>query len=285
MSNGNIRYILKNFTRRHRVSITDDNNREVWYTFTKPHRTILYMLGFIFVIFAASLLVAAFTTVLDIVPGYDGIDSRRQMVENIIRLDSLERELNYMRVYTDNVAQIMEGRGPVVRSHTPADQERISTEKELVAPSSLDSLLRNQMEKSDRYGLNTKSERTKPSNEEMVCPVDATVVERFAPALGRYGVRLSVADIQQVCAVGSGTVVLCVYETYGYTLQIQHSSNFLSTYRGLGQAHKRVGERVEAGQAIGATWNEETHSGNSTEIEIEFWFDGKAVDPEHYITF
>lgn len=286
MSNGNLRYILKNFNRRHRISITDDNSREVWYSFTKPLRVVLYSLLTVVIIFAASLLVAAYTKVLDIVPGYDGITSRERMIENIIRLDSLERELNYMRVYTDNVAQIMEGKGPVVRALTATEEERISTEKEVVPPSSLDSLLRSQLEGDGRYGLNTKPERSGLSNEELMRPVAATaIVEKFSPASGRYGVRLSVEGIQQVCAVQSGTVILSIFEPEGYTIQIQHSSNFISTYRGLGQAHKSVGERVEGGQAIGATWNDTTESGGATEIELSFWFDGKAVNPENYINF
>ena len=68
-------------------------------------------------------------------------------------------------------------------------------------------------------------------------------------------------------------------------VQIQHSSNFLSTYRGLGQAHKQQGERVEAGEAIGSTWTEEGDSQSSSEMEIQFWFDGAAVNPENYIRF
>lgn len=285
MGNGNVRYILKNLAKRHRLSVTDEAGKEVWYGFSTALRVALYALVGVVVVFVATLLVAAYTTILDVVPGYDGIASRERMVENIIRLDSLERELAYMRVYTENVAQIMEGRGPVVRSLAPTEEQRLLTDKELVPPSTLDSLLRAQMEGSGRYGLNQKPERTKLSNEEILPPVAAIVTSSFSPAAGRYGVRLSVADIQQVCAVQSGTVVLSVFEPDGFTIQIQHSAGFISTYRGLGQAHKGVGERVEGGQAIGATWNEDTASGSNAELELQFWFDGKAVNPEDYIKF
>lgn len=285
MNNGNILYLLRNMAKRHRVSVTDGGGREVWYTFTTGVKVALWMLLAAVVLFVASLLVAAHTKVLDIVPGYDGITSREKMVENIIRLDSLERELGYMKVYAENVAQIMEGRSPVVRSLAPTEEEKITSNKEVVAPSSLDSLLRAQMEGSERYGLNTKPERSRLSNEEILRPVAATVVQRFAPSAGLYGVRLQVADIQQVCAVQSGTVILSIFEPEGYTVQIQHSAGFISTYRGLGQAHKEVGDRVVGGEAIGATWNEDTSSGGTTEVELQFWFDGKAVDPEQYIVF
>ena len=286
MANGNIRYMLRNLGKRHRISITDEAGKEVWYSYSTALRAVLYGLLVALVLFVASLLVAAYTKVLDIVPGYDGITSREKMIENIIRLDSLERELGYMQVYAENVAQIMEGRSPVVRALAPTSEEKITSNKEVIAPSSLDSLLRAELEGTGRYGLNTRHERQKITNAEILRPVEAQVVEHFSPASGRYGTRLAVENIQQVCAVQDGTVVLTTLEPEGYTIQIQHSSNFLSTYRGLGQAHKQQGERVEAGEAIGSTWMEESGDSQATaEMEIQFWFDGNAVDPENYIRF
>lgn len=285
MANGNIRYILKNLGKRHRISITDEGGKEVWYSFSTALRTALYALLAVAVVFIASLLVAAYTKILDIVPNYDGITSRERMIENIIRLDSLERELGYMQVYAENVAQIMEGRSPVVRTLSPISEDKITSDKEVVAPSSLDSLLRGELEGTGRYGLNTRPEKQKITNAEILLPVKAEVLESFSPASGRYGVRLSVGSIEQVSAVQDGTVILTTLEPEGYTIQIQHSSNFISTYRGLGQAHKSVGERVVAGEAIGSTWNEETSAGEASEMEIQFWFDGAAVNPENYIRF
>ena len=278
--------MLRNLGKRHRISITDEAGKEVWYSYSTALRAVLYGLLVALVLFVASLLVAAYTKVLDIVPGYDGITSREKMIENIIRLDSLERELGYMQVYAENVAQIMEGRSPVVRALAPTSEEKITSNKEVIAPSSLDSLLRAELEGTGRYGLNTRPERQKITNAEILRPVEALVVEHFSPASGRYGTRLAVENIQQVCAVQDGTVVLTTLEPEGYTIQIQHSSNFLSTYRGLGQAHKQQGERVEAGEAIGSTWMEESGDSQATaEMEIQFWFDGNAVDPENYIRF
>ena len=288
MNNGNLKYFIKNLRKRHRLSMTDSNGQEVWYSHqASPLRLLGIALVGALVVFVASLFVAAYTKVLDIMPGYDGIQSRETMVENIIRLDSLERELTYMTIYLDNVAQIMEGKGPVIRSVKPQEQDKITAEKEVVAPSSLDSLLRSQLEGGGRYGLNKKSpsDKNKLSKVEILRPVEGGVVEPFSPSDGRFGVVVSVDNIQQVVAVQDGTVVLCIWEPEGYTIQIQHSADFLSIYRGLGQAHKEVGSRVKGGQAIGATWNEDTAAGNATNIEVELWYDGTAVDPEKYIIF
>lgn len=272
---------------RHRISMTDAEGVEVWYSYQTIWKIVGRVALWVAVVFVASLLIAAFTKVLDIVPGYEGIRSRETMIENIIKLDSLERELAYMTVYTENVAQVMEGKGPVIRTLNPQEEERIVKEKELVAPSDIDSLLRKQLESAGRYGLKKEKggEKVKISNMEMLSPVKASVVEKFAPADGRYGVRLAISDIQQVCAVQDGTVVMCVWEPEGYTIQIQHSANLLTIYRGVGQAHKQVGDRVDGGQAIGATWNEDSAEGGETTIGLELWYDGVAVDPEQYLVF
>lgn len=286
MSNGNTRYFLMNLLRRHRISVTDENGREVWYSLGRPLRWGLYLLGAVVVIFVATLALSAYTPLLNIFPGYDGIAARERMIEQIIRLDSLERELDYMRVYTDNVAQVMEGRRPVVRSLTPTEQDRIASDKEIVAPSAMDSLLRSQMEGSGRYGIGGPTSDAKSAGAQILRPVDECLVAKgFSPSTGLYGVRLTVPESRGVRAVQAGTVILSTLEPDGYTVQIQHSAGFISTYRSLGEALKQTGERVEGGEAIGTTRSDITTEGGKREIEIQFWFDGVAVDPENYIVF
>ena len=76
--------------------------------------------------------------------------------------------------------------------------------------------------------------------------------------------------------------MIALLQAEGYTVQIQHPGNFISTYRCLGQAHKSVGDKVKGGEAIGSTWESTADAG---EVELQLWFDGVAVDPENYITF
>lgn len=286
MSNGNTRYFLQNLLKRHRVSITDENEREVWYSIHRPLRWGIYVLLATLVVFILTLLLSAHTSILNLVPGYDGLAAREKMIENIIRLDSLERELDYMRVYTENVAQVMEGRRPVVRTLSPTEQDKLASDKQTVPPSEMDSLLRSQMENAGRYGLNTNPSGAKSAGAQILNPVDGcTVAKRFSPSTGLYGVRLSVPEVRQVCAVQGGTVLLAIHEPEGYTVQIQHSSDFVSIYRGLGEALKTTGERVEAGEAIGTTRDELPTEGGAREIEVQFWFGGGAVNPENFISF
>lgn len=287
MNNGNLLYLLKNLTKRHRISVTDKNGREVWYSFYTALRLGLYALLVVALVFVITLFISAHTNILSIVPGYEGIEARERSEANILRLDSLERELTYIKAYTENVAMVMEGRSPVVRTLTPTEQERISSDKEVVAPSSLDSLLRQQMEGDGRYALNVGATAvSKPTHAAILNPVEGgSVVRKFSLSSGFYGAQISVPSARQVIAVQDGTVVMSAYEMEGYTVQIQHAGNFISTYRGLGQAHKSVGDKVKGGQAIGSTWEVLPDADKEAVVEVQFWFDGVAVDPENYITF
>ncbi|MDY3979309.1 MAG: peptidoglycan DD-metalloendopeptidase family protein [Tidjanibacter sp.] len=289
MSNGTFKYFMRNMAKRHRVAVDDPEGNEVWYAYTSVFRMIAVVLAAVAVVFVATLVLAAYTRVLNIVPGYDGIRNREMMIENIIRLDSLERQLASMSAYTDNVAQIMEGRAPVMRSLKPQDQDKIATEKSLVPPSSVDSLLRSQMESGGRYGLNTAAvadSKERLQQIQLLTPVKGVVVRSFSPSMGSYGTLVEPSDVQQVLAVQNGTVIVNSLDPDGYTIEVQHSGDIVSIYKGIGQSHKSVGDKVGAGEALGSSW-----SGNPADkerpeqVEIQLWYNGTPLDPEKYILF
>ena len=82
-----------------------------------------------------------------------------------------------------------------------------------------------------------------------------------------------------------GTVIASDYtaET-GNVIQIQHNQGFVSIYKHLGASLKKVGDKVQAGEAIAVVGN----SGALTtgpHLHFELWYKGRAVDPEKYIVF
>ena len=97
MANGNIRYMLKNLSKRHRISITDERGKEVWYSFATVLKVALNALAAVVVVFIVSLFVAAYTKVLDIMPGYDGITSREMELKltNVAKSSMHELRLDY----------------------------------------------------------------------------------------------------------------------------------------------------------------------------------------------
>lgn len=282
MSDGNFNYFFRNIARRHRISVRNDDDQEVWFTRASSLQMIVVALLTAVVIFVVALLLSANTGILNAVPGYTGNRDKELLVNHILRLDSLEREMQKMKVYTDNVSLIMEGRTPVIRT-TKSGEDTIAVSKQVVPPSAEDSILRSQMEGDGRWAL-LKSAKNPDrfGNLELVTPVQGEPTERFDSSAGRLGVTVACADNSQVLAVQDGTVVMSVWNPEsGYVVQIQHSDNLISTYRNLKASLCALGDRVRAGASIGSSGSSE----GAKPVRFELWYNGVAVDPEKYIDF
>lgn len=282
-------YLVRHFGKKHRISIRDQHgDGEVWYMYISPLRIMLAVAGLFIIISAAVIITAIYTPILDLAPGYPGKKSREVLRESIMRLDSLETELGYVRAYSENVALIMEGHTPATPvTHVPV----LSMNRELIPPSAQDSLLRGQIEGSERYELSTRPVPIAPERIRTVTflsPVEGAVVSPFSPVGGMYGVGYKLTESQQVVAADEGTVVISTWTpSEDYIIGIQHKDNFISIYKHNSQLLKQVGDRVESGEAIAyvtvtgappASWGD-------GEFVFELWSDGRPVDPSHYISF
>ena len=229
----------------------------------------------------------AYTPLLEFLPGYQGNRTRTILLENIVRLDSMERQLNQMKVYSDNITLIMEGKTPVMRSLT--EQNQSTADKSLVMPSVEDSILRAQIESDGEYSIAPQGNGRRSVRESMqlVSPLaGGVIVNKFSPKSGNLGVSIaSTADTQAV-AIGEGTVLLNIWSPEdGYLVQIQHPNSMISIYRNLTQSLVEVGQKVKAGQVIGYNADATAEGNTPRLLNFEIWNDGKPVDPESYIVF
>ena len=280
---GNFTYLLRNFNHKHRLSVrSQHDDEEVWYMYISPGRLMLAGLGLALVLAAAVAALIIYTPLIDLIPGYPGERSRTELAKGIQRVDSLERVLNGMRVYSDNVRLIMEGKTPVIRTIVRTD-EAGTADKTLVPPSAEDSLLRRQMEGSGRYGLQREPARRLPHGLGLVKPVEGRLTAGFDPAAGASGVTVQPDSVQRLLAVREGTVTLALSTPgEGYVLQVQHPGDMLTVYRNATELLKGEGDRVAAGEAVG--WYDPS-KGEPGGLVFELWEDGRSVDPEKYIAF
>ena len=290
-SKGGFLYFLRNFNRKHRLSVRDEiDDSEVWYMYITPLRICTAVFGLVILIFGAVLLIVSYTPILDLAPGYPGSRSREELIAGILRLDSLENELKDMQVYSENVTLIMEGKTPVIRTMKRQD-DTVRTDKRLVSPSREDSLLRVEMEGSGRYGLvKGPSVREPAAVMEFVAPVRGNVSVPFDPKVGIYGVGITPESTpgvsQQVVAVRDGTVILALWTPEeGYVAQVQHPGNMVSVYKRNTQLLKSVGDRVKAGEVIGYIDSDNVSETGREGFVFELWYDGLPVDPQKYIGF
>ena len=275
------------FRKRRFNMLNATDNSEEWHVHISPASLMAGLVAFVLLLFILILTLVAYTPVLEFLPGYrtEADKSRESLIQNIIRLDSMERMMNDMLTYNENIAMILEGNTPVARTLPASDTMRGS--KVLVMPSAEDSLLRAQMEGNGPYSLtaNAGSSRKQIRESiELMKPVEGIITERFNISQNHFGVKIAAAATDRIAAVDGGTVIQSSWTPeQGYTVIMQHAAGMLSIYRGLSQSLVAPGQKLRAGELIG--YNAEAQNGEVPMFEFELWNNGKPVDPESYIVF
>ena len=287
--NNNKESRLVRFFRKRRVSVMNANDRtEEWYVHISPAGAVAASVAALLVVFIAVSILVSYTPLLEFIPGYRAVAnrSREGLIANIMRMDSMERQMRDMLTYNQNIALIMDGKMPVVRTIVSGDSARI--DKTLVMPSAGDSLLRAQMEGDGPYSLRQSAAYVKGTPMEMTAPVAGVVTSHFSIAESRFGITIAAAAGAQIAAIADGTVILSSWapET-GYMVAVQHDrNNIVSIYKSLASTAVTAGQRVAAGEVIGYNAENEAETEETTnEIVFELWDDGRPTDPENYIIF
>ena len=281
---------IKRLFRKRRLAMSDALMRgDEWSVHVSPMGLLGGLAVLALLLFLLALVLVAYTPVLDIFPGYrtSAAKSHDELVRNIMRIDSLERRMTDMLTYNENVAMIMEGRTPVVR--TPlTDGDTTSLDKTLVPPSQFDSLLRAQMEGDGEYSLaRTLASRASGGGKLIfAAPVEGIIKRHFSREDNYLGIGIQAAPNSAVTSIDDGTVVDVVTTgESGTVVSVQHFNGFISIYRNLTQVLVSKGQSLKIRQVIG--YNAMPGVGDKTNpmFEMEIWNEGKAVDPEIYIVF
>lgn len=281
---------IKNLFRRKRLAMSDPiEGRENWSVHISPLGLLCSLAAFCVFLFLLILILVAYTPVLDIFPGYRTAADRSHdaLVEEIMRVDSLERRMNDMLLYSENVAMIMDGRTPVVPSQK-IDSDTVKLDKTLVKPSSLDSLLRDEMEGDGAYSL-SKSVGESASAERsraFASPIDGIVTQHFSLEDGYLAIGIQASPNAPVTSIDEGTVLdVTSASDKGTAVTVQHYDGYISVYRNLAQVLVYKGQTLKNRQVIGYNSMPQVGDDDNPLFEMEIWYEGKAVNPEMLIVF
>lgn len=278
----------RNLFRKRRVSLTNvSDGTEEWHMHLSPAGLVTATLSFLIVMFILVLTLVAYSPVLEMLPGFrsDADRSRESLMQNIIRLDSMERVMAQMMTYNENIAMIMAGKSPVARTVQLADSTRQS--KILVMPSVEDSLLRAQMEGEGPYNLqHDAARRAVRESIELIAPVEGIITERFSIEEGRFGISIAADNSDRVTAIDEGTVIASVWSPdAGQQLLVQHRNQLVAIYKNLAEPAVAIGQTVRAGELLGHLKSEQSTTEEERPFILELWSGGKPLDPEAYIVF
>ena len=273
----------RNFKFKYKLTITNENTlEEVVGIHVSKLNGVSVLLFVVTVIFLIAATIIAFTPLRNYLPGYMNSEVRELVVNNALRVDSLQQLLNRQNMYVMNIQDIFSGK---VKADTVAsiDSLTIVRSEELMERTEAEEQFRKQYEESERYNLTTMDNAPATLGLVFYRPTRGMISSAFDANGKHFGIDIAANPNESVLATLDGTVILSTYtaET-GYVIQIQHAQNIVSVYKHCGSLLKKVGDTVKAGEAIALVGN----TGEKTtgpHLHFELWSKGRALDPSKYI--
>ena len=181
------------------------------------------------------------------------------------------------KVLTGDVSSVEFNRDSII------DASIIDADKLGLKPTKEDSLLREMVDKEDKYNVFESAITSR--NFVLFPPVNGTISEGYNIKEKHFAVDIVVAKDTPVKATADGTVIFAEWtaET-GYVVIIEHGYEMLSVYKHNASLTKQQGDLVKSGEVIAMAGN----TGELTtgpHLHFELWNRGYAVDPTKFIDF
>jgi len=290
MSKFNIREkIFKKIRNKYRLIIYNDNTfKEVLsLKLTKLNVMIIFAVLTLLWIFFVYYIVALTPLKTYLIPDFPKANERKGIVENALKVDSLEARLTMYENYVEKVKAVL--RGENVPGYNIYDKNSaIPKQKIDLSISKDDSIMRKQVEAEEEFNLSTTEEDKNSdalSGLILFAPVKGIITNGYSPIKNHYGTDIVTERDNVVHAAMNGTVIISQWtlET-GYVLCIQHEKDLITEYKHCAKILKKVGDRVLSGEAIGIVGNTGELS-TGPHLHFELWHKGTALNPEQYINF
>jgi lipoprotein NlpD len=268
------------------LSFFNENTlEEVWSFRISQLSAFLVMAIFAFFLITITSLFIIMTPIRNYLPGYLDVEVRKEILENALRADSLERVLAIQAFYLTNVTEIMTGTIPVDSVREIDSLAFINADFDIPRTKNEEDFLRT-FEEEEKYNLTVLNPHHTPTDAIFFYkPVNGILSAAFNANTRHYGVDLVAAPKESVMATLDGTVVFTGFDPrYGNVIQLQHKNGFLSVYKHNELLLKETGDHVIAGEAIAIIGNTGKLS-TGPHLHFELWLKGNPVDPQEYIVF
>lgn len=273
---------------RYQFNIMNEETFEVKSVFSF---SILNLVVWVFMFFLAaglaSFALIAYTPLKHYVPGYGKVDDRRTVIEHHMMADSIALWASRVEQKMTIIERVLRGELDTADYSKELFFTGYYDSLELFRRSRADSLLRQEVERRERFSIFEEDAEVAQSLGEIVFfpPVRGVLSDSFNADIGHFGVDVIASQDKDVKAVLDGRVVLSDYsmET-GYMIAVMHKPNLLTVYRHNSQLKRKVGNLVRQGEVIAVAGNTgEMTSG--PHLHFEMWYNGEPVNPTRYIEF
>jgi len=234
---------------------------------------------------ALTTLLIAFTPLREYIPGYSSTTLKKKATELSYKADSLQKVLTMNERYFASIKKVLTGdvKTKDFDRDSIIEAAKKSVDENKLKPNKIDSLLREKVDKEDKYNLFESA--ISATNFVLFPPVNGTISEGYNVENKHYAVDIVVPKETPVKATADGTVIFAEWTTdTGYVVIIEHNNELISVYKHNASLTKEQGDLVKAGEVIALTGNSGTLS-TGPHLHFELWNRGYPVNPTNFIDF
>ena len=273
-------------TRNFRLTLQDALSHErLWSLRFSRRAFIIALISAVVIVLVGIFCLIAYTPVRTFIPGYPDAHTRRQAVQNALRIDSLETRILQWELYTENLRRVVAGEDPIRLDSLILGSQGSREVSDARYLAIRDSLLRADVAQEEQFGISSGSRRNLPLEAlSFYTPVKGVISKGFESTLHPW-LDISAPVGSTVMAVLDGTVVHTAWDQEsGYMLVLQHEGDLLSVYNNNQKLLHKTGDRVKAGTPVGMLASSASLT-KGDHLHFELWYKGTAVDPTQYIKF
>lgn len=272
---------------KYKLSVINETSYEEIFNFRLSQLHVLMALSVLSVVLVTlTILLIAFTDLREFIPGYPDGNMRQMIVENAIRVDSLETELSKRDRFLASLQLILSGGdSAVIRERGESDTLRRGYDTIQFHLSEQEADFRSEIEEKERFNLALGLKEQNRDYYHFFPPVEGIVTNSFDEKVRHYGTDIVAKANSKVAAVLDGVVIFTDWTVKtGYVIQVQHANDLVSVYKHNSTLLKKQGDYVRAGEVIGVVGNTGEES-SGPHLHFELWRAGNPLNPENFIKF
>lgn len=271
---------------KYRLVILNENTFEERLSFKLTRLNVFVMTSFLAVFFISiTYLIIAFTPLREYIPGYSSTALKKRATELTYKTDSLQQVILMNDRYYESIKKVLTGDVSTVDFNRDSIIQAVQVEANEVdfAPISEDSLLRQKVDKEDKYNLFESA--TSATNFVLFPPVNGEMSEPYNAKERHYAVDIVVAKDTPIKATADGVVIFAEWTvSTGYVIILEHSYGLISIYKHCSALTKDQGDLVKSGEVIATAGNTGELS-TGPHLHFELWNDGYPINPTNFIDF
>lgn len=280
------RRIRKKLLDKYRLVILNEDTFEERLAFKLTRLNVfVFITSLLIILILFTYFLIAHTPLREYIPGYSSTALKKQATELSYTTDSLQQVITLNEIYYNSIKKVLKGdiSASDINRDSIIDAVKLEASQVDLKPTAEDSLLREKVDKEDKYNLFDSS--TSLSNFVLFPPVQGEVSEPYNLREKHYAIDIVVAENTPVKATADGTIIFAEWTaSTGNVIIIEHNYGLISVYKHNSSLIKSQGDLVKAGEVIAmAGTSGELSTG--PHLHFELWDDGYPINPSNYIDF